>query len=74
MARKKLSVAERIKKLLNVGDDMLVSDLRRRLRVKRSEIEEATYDSDCLDLIVGLRTGAGYGCFGKRDYRIERYQ
>jgi hypothetical protein len=74
MTKQKKSVAERIKGLLAVGEDMLVSDIRRKLGVKREEVEEATYGSDCLDLIVGIRTGAGYGCFGKRGYRIERYQ
>lgn len=75
MARKRKTVAERVKTLLpNEGDSMLVSELRRRLRVTRDEIEGCVHDTSGLDLIVGLRTGAGHAHYGKRQWRIERYE
>lgn len=75
MARKPKTVSERVKALLpKVGDSMLVSELRRRLRVKREDIEGCVHDTSGLDLIVGFRTGAGHAHYGKRQWMIERYE
>jgi hypothetical protein len=46
----------------------------RKFRVKQDLILDMVDDSECLDLVAGFRSGAGYGTLAKADQRIEYYE
>lgn len=51
-----------------------VRELAMRYRCKQDDIIDMVDDHENLDLIVGMRTGSGYGEFDtKGDYRVEWY-
>jgi len=69
-----MSLGERIKNRMKIGDLRKVSDLAKSFRATTEDVRECVYDTQGLDLIVGIQTGGGHGYFSESDYQIERYE
>lgn len=68
-------IVKKLKTIIPLGETRKVSDLARRLRVRRSVIEDAIQGSYAgLDLVVGVRCGNGYGTFKPSEYEVEHYE
>lgn len=69
-----MTPAERIMKVLPIGGTRKVNSLANSLRLSVQDIIDATYDSDCLDLLIGIRCAGGYADSPKSEWQVERYQ
>lgn len=69
-------IAEKLKKIIPLGEKRKVNELARRLRVRRSQVEDAVQGCyvEGLDLIVGLRIGGGIYEYRPVDYEVEHYE
>lgn len=72
-----LTIEDRIRRVMAVGQTRKVTNLARSLRVKRSEIEDAVQGMQGFDLLVGIQVGCpggGYADIDRSDWEIERYE
>lgn len=73
--REKPDLVKRLKAIIPVGESKPLPELARRLRVSMETIaDEVSGTYDGLDLLVGIRTGGGYGELPRRDWSVEHYQ
>lgn len=64
---------EKIEEFIPLGETKTVTSLMRRYKVSRAEIEDVVEESECLDLIVGVRTYTGIGSFKRTEYQVEKF-
>ena len=68
------ALVERIKKIVSLGDTMKVSEIARRLRVKREEIENVCQSHYGLDLLVAVAAGGGVVDYKPSQYEVEHFE
>lgn len=70
-----VSLEQRLKNLIPVGESRLLVDVARELKVSRKAVEEEVSGSyNGLDLLVGIRIGSSASTLPKRSWQVEHYQ
>jgi len=71
-----MEICTKIKEIIPLGETRKLSYLAQCLHIKRDVIDDAVSSGICsgLDLIVGVRCGAGVGYHEPKEYEVEHYE